>query len=62
MWPTGRSDDWTASRSCCPVPEQFLYSYMRKEAVLSSQIEGTQSSLADLLLFEIDAAARRAAR
>ncbi|RLB57803.1 MAG: Fic family protein, partial [Deltaproteobacteria bacterium] len=29
-----------------------LYSYVRKEAVLSSQIEGTQSSLADLLLHE----------
>jgi Fic family protein len=34
----------------------FLYSYVRKEAVLSSQIEGTQSSLSDLLLFEIDEA------
>jgi Fic family protein len=33
-----------------------LYSYVRKEAVLSSQIEGTQSSLSDLLLFEHDAA------
>ena len=32
----------------------FLYTYVRKEAVLSSQIEGTQSSLSDLLLFEID--------
>lgn len=32
----------------------FLYMYVRKEAVLSSQIEGTQSSLSDLLLFEID--------
>lgn len=31
----------------------FLYMYVRKEALLSSQIEGTQSSLADLLLFEI---------
>ena len=31
----------------------FLYSYVRKEAVLSSQIEGTQSSMSDLLLFEI---------
>src|SRR5205823_9420641 len=31
-----------------------LYSYVRKEAVLSSQIEGTQSSLSDLLLFEHD--------
>ncbi len=30
----------------------FLYFYIRKEAVLSSQIEGTQSSLSDLLLFE----------
>lgn len=34
----------------------FLYMYIRKEAVLSSQIEGTQSSLSDLLLFEMDAA------
>jgi Fic family protein len=32
----------------------FLYSYVRKEAVLSAQIEGTQSSLSDLLLFEIE--------
>jgi Fic family protein len=32
----------------------FLYMYIRKEAVLSSQIEGTQSSLSDLLLFEMD--------
>jgi Fic family protein len=32
----------------------FLYMYIRKEAVLSSMIEGTQSSLADLLLFELD--------
>jgi Fic family protein len=30
----------------------FLYYYVRKEAVLSSQIEGTQSTLSDLLLFE----------
>ena len=34
----------------------FLYGYVRKEAVLSSQIEGTQSSLSDLLLFELDQA------
>lgn len=38
-----------------PDPDQFLYTYIRKEAVLSSQIEGTQSSLSDLLLFEHDA-------
>jgi len=31
----------------------FLYTYVRKEAVLSSQIEGTKSSLSDLLLFEL---------
>jgi len=35
-----------------PDPELFIYMYVRKEAVLSSQIEGTQSSLSDLLLFE----------
>ena len=39
-----------------PDPQLFLYSYVRKEAVLSSQIEGTQSSLSDLLLFELEAA------
>ena len=39
-----------------PDPDQFLYTFVRKEAVLSSQIEGTQSSLSDLLLFENDAA------
>ncbi|UTF51410.1 Fic family protein [Desulfomicrobium sp. ZS1] len=32
----------------------FLYMYVRKEAVLSSMIEGTQSSLSDLLLYELD--------
>jgi Fic family protein len=39
-----------------PDTTVFLYSYVRKEAVLSSQIEGTQSSLSDLLLFENDQA------
>ncbi|MCK5125357.1 MAG: Fic family protein [candidate division Zixibacteria bacterium] len=38
-----------------PDPLLFIYMYVRKEAVLSSQIEGTQSSLSDLLLFENDA-------
>ena len=32
----------------------FLYMYVRKEAVLSSMIEGTQSSLSDLLMFELE--------
>ena len=39
-----------------PDKALFLYTYVRKEAVLSSQIEGTQSSLSDLLLFELDQA------
>lgn len=39
-----------------PNPDQFLYSYIRKEAVLSAQIEGTQSSLSELLIFEHDEA------
>lgn len=42
--------------SLLPDPDLFLYAYVRREAVLSSQIEGTQSSLSDLLLFEIDEA------
>lgn len=47
----GRLDAITA---LLPDPDLFLYSYVRREAVLSSQIEGTQSSLSDLLLFEIE--------
>ena len=39
--------------SLLPDPELFLYAYVRREALLSSQIEGTQSSLSDLLLFEL---------
>ncbi|MDA3799204.1 MAG: Fic family protein [Kiritimatiellae bacterium] len=35
-----------------PDSSILLYYYVRKEAVLSSQIEGTQSSLSDLLLYE----------
>ena len=49
----GRLDSLT---TLLPDAAMFLYSYVRKEAVLSSQIEGTQSSLADLLMFEEDAA------
>jgi len=37
-----------------PEVDLFLYAYVRKEAVLSSQIEGTQSTLSDLMLFELD--------
>ena len=46
----GRLDGVTAQ---LPDTHLFLYMYVRKEAVLSSQIEGTQSSLSDLLLFEL---------
>ncbi|HEX5067170.1 MAG TPA: Fic family protein [Myxococcota bacterium] len=39
--------------SLLPDTHLLLYAYVRKEAVLSSQIEGTQSTLSDLLLFEL---------
>jgi len=35
-------------------PDRLLYMYVRKEAVLSSAIEGTRSTLSDLLRFEAD--------
>jgi Fic family protein len=47
----GRLDSITV---LLPDPNIFLYAYVRREAVLSSQIEGTQSTLADLLLFELE--------
>ena len=46
----GRLD---AISSRLPDKTLFLHSHIRKEAVLSSQIEGTQSSLSDLMLFEL---------
>lgn len=49
----GRLD---AIAALLPEPDIFLYAYVRQEAVLSSQIEGTQSTLSDLLLFELDEA------
>ena len=43
------------SLSCwLPDTSLFLHMYIRKEAVLSSMIEGTQSSISDLLMFELD--------
>ena len=36
-----------------PEPWLFIYAYVRREAVLSSRIEGTQSTLSDLMLFEL---------
>jgi Fic family protein len=48
----GRLDGLT---TLLPYTKFFLYLYIRKEALLSSQIEGTQSSFSDLLLLESDA-------
>lgn len=45
----GRLDEAT---DALPNPELFVFMYVRKEAVLSSQIEGTQASLIDVLEFE----------
>ena len=39
-----------------PDKNLFIYAYVRKEALLSSQIEGTRSSLSDLLMYEADEA------
>ncbi len=47
----GRLD---SASTMLPSTPLFLYMYVRKEAVLSSMIEGTQSSLSDLLFYEID--------
>jgi Fic family protein len=42
-----------------PNPDLFVAMYVRREAVLSSQIEGTQSTLDDVLAYELDASAVR---
>lgn len=62
----GRLDGIT---TILPNPDLFVAMYVRREAVLSSQIEGTQASLTDVLVFEADedhegdlAAATRTAR
>ena len=47
----GRLD---AISTVLPSAHLFIYSYVRKEAVLSSQIEGTRSTLSDLLQFELE--------
>jgi Fic family protein len=48
----GRLD---GSTETLPNPDLFVFMYVRKEAVLSSQIEGTQASLLDVVAFEADA-------
>jgi Fic family protein len=42
-----------------PSPDWFLYGFVRKEAVISSQIEGTQATLEDVLTYEATEQARR---
>lgn len=44
-----------------PSLDWFIYAFVRKEAVLSSQIEGTQATLVDLLTFEAQEGAERSA-
>ena len=51
----GRLDGVTQT---LPNPDLFVAMYVRREAVLSSQIEGTQSTLEDLLTFELDPTGR----
>ncbi|MCK4963099.1 MAG: Fic family protein [Anaerolineales bacterium] len=51
----GRLDGLTQT---LPNPDLFVAMYVRREAVLSSQIEGTQSTLDDVLDFELDAQGR----
>lgn len=52
----GRLDGVAAT---LPNPDLFVAMYVRHEAVLSSQIEGTQSTLQDVLSYEMDATGRR---
>lgn len=51
----GRLD---GSAATLPNPELFVAMYVRQESVLSSQIEGTESSLDDVLVFELDPKSR----
>ena len=51
----GRLDGLTRT---LPNPDLFVAMYVRREAVLSSQIEGTQSTLDDVLAFELDSPGR----
>ena len=49
-WP--RFADWQPSAAWLPSPNWFLYGFVRKEAVITSQIEGTQATLEDIVSFE----------
>lgn len=51
-WATAAFGHLDGVTTVLPAPPLFIYMYVQKQVVLSSQIEGTQSSLSDLLLFE----------
>ncbi len=55
----GRLDGVTET---LPNPSLFVAMYVRREAVLSSQIEGTESTLEDILEYELDAKGRELPR
>ncbi len=55
MLSLGRLD---GAATTMPDADLLLYTFVRKEAVLSSQIEGTQSTLDELLAHEIRARSR----
>lgn len=51
-----RLSELNGATAVLPSTDVFLWSYVRKEALLSAQIEGTRGSLSDLLFFELDEA------
>lgn len=51
-----RLSELSGATAVLPSTEVFLWSYVRKEALLSAQIEGTRGSLSDLLFYELDEA------
>jgi Fic family protein len=51
-----------AATELLPNPDLFVAMYVRREAVFSSQIEGTEASLVDLLEFEAQAASKAKTR
>ena len=54
-------DQLNVAGAMVPSPNWFLYGFVRKEAVISSQIEGTQATLQDVVSFEVTRQAQRPA-
>ncbi|MHC4609863.1 MAG: Fic family protein [Planctomycetota bacterium] len=55
---TAALDRLNVAGAMVPSPDWFLYGFVRKEAVLTSQIEGTQATLKDVLTYEATEEAR----